>query len=167
MTTFDSEEPEFAFQPMDEVSARAIHTWRHESPYDIYNANPEAADAFAEALLDPRFAYYAITSPRDDLVGYCCFGLDARVPGGNYVADALDVGLGMRPDLTGQGRGPGFFAAILDFARQTFAPRAFRLTVATFNQRALKVYERAGFRVVQAFRRSTDGLAFSVLMREE
>lgn len=28
-------------------------------------------------------------------MGYCCFGTDARVPGGDYSADALDIGLGM------------------------------------------------------------------------
>jgi len=152
---------------MDETSALAIHAWRYEPPYDAYNADPGGADAFVEAFLDPRYAYHTVTDARGDLVGYCCFGLDARVPGGDYSADALDVGLGMRPDLTGQGCGSCFLTAVLGFARQAFAPLAFRLTLAVFNQRALKVYERAGFRVVQTFRRSTDGAAFSVLAREE
>jgi len=152
---------------MDEANARAILTWRHESPYDTYNANVEEAGAFVEAYLDPRYAYHAITDTSEELVGYCCFGLDARVPGGDYTADALDIGLGMRPDLTGQGRGLHFFNAILDFARNTFAPQAFRLTVAAFNRRALKVYERAGFGTTQTFQREGDGQTFLVLTRKE
>ncbi len=37
----------------------------------------------------------------------------------------------------------------LAFARQQFAPRAFRLFVMTFNERAIRVYERAGFERVR------------------
>ena len=67
------------------------------------------------------------------------------------VEPALDVGLGMRPDLTGRGLGEEFVHAGLRFARETYSPPAFRLTVATFNQRAIRVYERAGFETVETF----------------
>jgi RimJ/RimL family protein N-acetyltransferase len=70
---------------------------------------------------------------------------------GLYDEGALDVGLGMRPDLTGHGLGLGFMQAGLRFARQTFSPPAFRLTVAAFNGRAVKVYEAAGFEVIRSF----------------
>ena len=153
----------YTFHPMDEASARQTLTWRYEPPYDFYNPNPDDADEVMQYLLDPRNAYYAITDDGGELVGYCCFGLDARVPGGDYSADALDVGLRMRPDLTGQGRGLGFVTAILDFARQTFNPQAFRVTVATFNTRALRVYEKAGFEYVQVFGREKDGLEFAIM----
>jgi ribosomal-protein-alanine N-acetyltransferase len=103
---------------MDEASAREILTWRYEPPYDIYNADPDEAESFIQALLDPGNAYHTFTDEHGNLVGYCCFGADARVPGGDYGADALDIGLGMRPDLTDQGRGFAFFAAIVDFARR-------------------------------------------------
>jgi len=53
--------------------------------------------------------------------------------------------LALRPDLTGRRIGLGFVEAGMDFARRTFAPATFRLDVATFNQRAIRVYERAGF----------------------
>lgn len=151
---------------MDEASARETLTWRYEPPHDFYNPDPAKADESVQAFLDPRNAYHAITDDDGDLVGYCCFGLDARVPGGDYSADALDVGLKMRPDLTGQGRGLGFVTAILDFARQIFAPRAFRVTVAAFNRRATRVYEKAGFERVQVFGREKDGLEFAIMQSE-
>ena len=70
---------------------------------------------------------------------------------------ALDVGLGMRPDLTGRGLGEEFVHAGLRFARETYSPPAFRLTVAAFNRRAIRVYERAGFETVETFGSATRG----------
>ena len=51
----------------------------------------------------------------------------------------------MRPDLTGKGLGLAFVQAGLDFAREQFKPDYFRLFVLTYNERAIRVYERAGF----------------------
>ena len=51
----------------------------------------------------------------------------------------------MRPDLTGKGLGLPFTQAGLDFARELFKPHYFRLYVLMFNERAIRVYERAGF----------------------
>jgi len=155
----------FTFQPMDEASARAILAWRYDAPYTLYNADPGNIEEDVQVFLNPQNAYYSITHEHGDLVAYCCFGAEARVPGGDYGADALDVGMGVRPDLTGQGRGLTYITAVLGFARRTFAPRGFRVTVAEFNERALRVWERAGFRPVQTFRRAQDGRAFVVLSR--
>jgi RimJ/RimL family protein N-acetyltransferase len=155
------------FHPMDETSARKSLTWHYEPPYDFYNPNPEKAKETIQWFLDPRHAYYAITGKDDKMVGYCCFGTDAQVPGGDYGADALDVGLRMRSDLTGQGRGSDFFAAIVDFAQRTFGPQALRVTVAAFNQRAMRVYEKAGFERAQEFQRSNDGTGFVILVKRQ
>ena len=70
----------------------------------------------------------------------------------------VEIGLGLRPDLTGHGLGRiAFLAAGLDFARGQFAPEQFVLAAATFNQRAIKVYERAGFTPVRVYMHSTNG----------
>ena len=127
----------FIFRPMTEADAAAIVTWRYEEPYSLYDFTP---DDFAP-LLDPDNQYHAILSDDGALIGFCCFGRDARVPGGDYRdVEALDVGIGLRPDLTGRGLGPVVFAAILDFGRERFGPGPFRLAVATFNLRAIRVY---------------------------
>ena len=68
--------------------------------------------------------------------------------------DVLDYGLGLRPDLVGRGLGLDFFRAGLEFARERYRPRLIRLHVAAFNERAIKVYERASFREVGRHMRS-------------
>ncbi|MBN1994883.1 MAG: hypothetical protein JW953_19460 [Anaerolineae bacterium] len=52
-----------------------------------------------------------------------------------------------------------------DDAFRTYAPPMFRVTVAEFNQRALRVWKKAGFQEVQTFQREGDGLSFVGLVR--
>jgi RimJ/RimL family protein N-acetyltransferase len=140
--------PRFAFEPMGLAAARTVLAWRYDGPYAVYNADPARLEAETRAWAAPDSGCFAARDPTGALVGFCSFGADARVPGGDYTdAGALDVGLGLRPDLTGHGHGLAFVRAILRFGRRRFRPVRFRLTVAAFNQRALRVYERAGFRV--------------------
>ena len=158
----------YFFKEMTEADAREVLSWRYDPPYDIYNADPAHERENGATLLDPANCYFVATDAAGQIVGYCCFGPDARVAGGDYRdPDALDVGLGMRPDLTGQGRGFAFFGAVLAFGRERFGAQRYRLSVAALNRRAIRVYERAGFREAGHFRRggSPDGLAF-VLMLE-
>ncbi len=149
--------PGYVFRPLDEENAREIVRWHYEAPYDFYDVVNDPDD-LAE-LLDPerRQGYYAVLSG-DELVGFFCFGAEARVPSGHYSeGGAVDVGLGLRPDLTGKGLGLGFLLEGLEFARRRFSPEGFRLSVATFNERAILVYERAGFRRVKVFTHHTNG----------
>ena len=155
------------FQPMDESGVQVIAGWHYEPPYDIYSLDGENVKELVQAFLNPAYHYYQVRDEAGEIVAYCCFGLDARVPGGDYTAEALDVGLGVRPDLTGQGLGSIFVGAVLDFARRTFAPAALRVTVAAFNRRALRVWQQAGFRSIQTFERVPDGAAFVILRRSE
>jgi ribosomal-protein-alanine N-acetyltransferase len=150
---------------MDEASARAIQEWRYEAPYDVYNEAFDSIEAGVAFLTDSCNGYYALVNECGELVAFCCFGLDAQVPGGDYEAEALDVGLGVRPDLTGHGHGLEFVNAVLGFAQQEFVFNAFRVTVAAFNERALRVWEKAGFRRQQTFGREPDGMSFVVLTR--
>ena len=53
--------------------------------------------------------------------------------------------------------GRSFLQAGLDFARARFRPGEFVLDVATFNRRAITVYERVGFTPVRVFMHSTNG----------
>jgi RimJ/RimL family protein N-acetyltransferase len=104
-------------------------TWRYEPPYDFY-------DGDVDPVLNPERFYEALDE-------------DGTLVGNYYFeekGDALEVGLGLRPDLTGRGLGLDFLLAGIEFGKRRFGPSRVILNVAAFNERAIKVYERAGFR---------------------
>jgi [ribosomal protein S18]-alanine N-acetyltransferase len=146
--------------PMDERWAREIAAWRYPPPYDVYDSGAGAV----AGMLDPSNRYHAVLDGRGELVGFWCFGPDARVPGDPYPEDALDVGGGLRPDLTGRGAGAAFLAAALELAQRELAPAAMRATVAAFNRRSLRACERAGLEPLRSFE-GRGGREFVVLLR--
>ena len=123
--------------PITEADVRAILTWRYPEPYALYSMVSDNPAGDLSYFLDPANAFQRVANEQGDLIGFCSFGQDAQVPGGDYTTDALDIGLGMCPDLTGQGLGSSFLAAILDHALRQFAPIRLRATVAAFNRRCI------------------------------
>lgn len=157
---------DWLFRPIDEASAREIALWRYPPPYDFYNCPDDGVEGEVLCLLNPDHQYRTVWDQDGGLVGYAGFGEDCRVPGGDYGADALDVGGGLRPGRCGRGLGAGFWGAVLEVARRHYAPEAFRVTVAAFNKRALRVWERLSFRVVEVFEATHSGEPFVVLVSE-
>jgi [ribosomal protein S18]-alanine N-acetyltransferase len=156
----------FTFRSMDITSARQIATWQYPPPYDLYSYDPADVEENAQEMLTPHYHYYTVWDEQGELIGYRCFGADAQVPGGDYSAAALDMGGGLRPDLTGQGVGAAFMTAAITFAQQQFAPVAFRATVAAFNRRALRVCAKVGYRPVQLFESLYTRRPFIILLRD-
>lgn len=123
-----------------------ILSWRYKPPYDFYDppSHPDVA-VYTREFLKPELAFHVVLADEGELIGFCSYGIDGQVPGGDYSADALDVGLGMRPELTGLGRGRAFFGAVLEHAITEWSPERIRLTVASFNHRARRLYGQFGF----------------------
>ncbi|RDB34201.1 GNAT family N-acetyltransferase [Exiguobacterium sp. RIT594] len=139
----------FQAVPMTVDQATAILKWTYPPPYDFYNMET-SEEAYAE-LLDG--SYQAVID-QAQLVGFFCTGRSAQVPAGRplglYADDHLDIGLGRHPELTGQGTGFTFCSFVLYTAKsQTSLP--LRLTVASFNERAIHLYEQLGFRQQSTF----------------
>jgi ribosomal-protein-alanine N-acetyltransferase len=152
----------FRIVAMAAVYAQEITTWRYPPPYDCYDmTGAEPAD-----LMDPASGYYALLDD-DRLVGFRSFGVDGQVPGWPYDDSALDTGGGLKPELTGRRLGRSAIATGLDFGRQRFGPRAFRMTIASFNVRARTVVESLGFESIGRFDSSTNGRSYDVLVRIE
>lgn len=156
----------FTFRHLDETSARTILSWRYNAPYNIYNPCSGEVENTIQRFMDPGRPHYGTADEQGELVAYCCFGLQARVPGGDDRNKALDIGLGVRPDLTGQGQGPASVNSVLDFARVEYAPWSYRVTIAEFSDRARRVWEKAEFQFTARFQRERDGRSFVVMVRE-
>jgi [ribosomal protein S18]-alanine N-acetyltransferase len=139
----------YRFRQMEDEEAVEISGWHYEPPYDFYDATSDADDL--QELLDPKRrkdAYFSVFDEDGVLVGFFQFERSGQT---------VDVGLGMRPDLTGQGLGVEFLLAGLDFAKERYSPERFTLSVARFNERAILVYERAGFRRGNEYMHNTNG----------
>jgi ribosomal-protein-alanine N-acetyltransferase len=107
----------------------AIDAYRYDPPYDFYNGSDDPVQ-------NPE-RFFAARDAGGDLVGFYYF--EAK-------GDALEIGLGLRPDLTGLGLGAEFLRQGVDFGRRHFGATRIILNVAAFNERAITVYERGGFR---------------------
>jgi [ribosomal protein S18]-alanine N-acetyltransferase len=116
---------------------RELASWRYPPPYDFY-------DGDVDPVLNPE-RFFGVFDEAGELVGFYYF--EEKPPD-------LDYGLGLRPDRVGQGLGLKFFRLGLEYAHERYRPRRVYLHVAEFNERARKVYERAGFEVVSRHVRS-------------
>jgi len=152
--------------PITPAEIATFVRWRYEPPVDMYNMLPdeESGDAYDEIMayfLEPELNCCAILH-ENEFVGFCTFGLDGRVIGGDYSQPALDIGMGMKPELTGQKHGDSFIAAIIQYANQTFNPSHLRVTIAATNQRAQRVWKKAGFVQQEQFICPRNGKSFFI-----
>jgi ribosomal-protein-alanine N-acetyltransferase len=124
---------------LTEQQAAEIADWRYEFPYEWYDtaSDPRRIELFANP--ERREGLRAVVDDDGALIGFFNF-----VP----ERDEVRIGLGIRPDLTGQGLAQPFIDAGLRYANEEWEPRRFRLWVAGWNERALRAYRRAGFREI-------------------
>lgn len=128
---------EIRIEPASAETHELMASWRYPPPYDFY-------DGDAEPVLKPE-GYYQARDEAAEMIGFYYF--EPKPPD-------LDYGLGLRPDLTGRGLGLQFFQTGLAFARDRYRPRRVLVHVAAFNERARRVYERAGFQVISSHTRT-------------
>ncbi|BAY43020.1 hypothetical protein SAMD00079811_05980 [Scytonema sp. HK-05] len=158
---------QFQFHPLTRKEATELISWRYDRPLDIYNikVDTDSLQNTVDFFVDPKNSYFAISSDLHEFTAFCCIGADAQVPGGDYSLDALDIGLGIRPELTSQGLGSPIAIATIDYAKQSFSPQRLRVTIAAFNFRALKVWQNLAFLPVQRFRKQNGGNEYLVFIR--
>ena len=134
-------------QEMTKDYAIEILNWRYLPPYEMYNQ--EEGEAGLAELLDE--SYKVVLGQDGRITGFYCTGLAAQVPKGHdfgvYDEACVDIGLGMKPELTGRGFGSEFLAFVL----REIDIGSLRLTVAKFNERAIRLYEKFEFERVNEF----------------
>jgi ribosomal-protein-alanine N-acetyltransferase len=141
----------FSVRDFSEADASAVATWRYEPPYDVYNGEPEM-----DAVAWPDVWFAVDDSDTSELVAF----LELHT-----VGNEVEIGLGLRPDLTSRGLGCSLVEAVVCFAHQRWKATRFALDVLPWNERAIRTYEKAGFRRAGVYVRRFEGGAKRQFLR--
>ncbi len=136
----------YQVQPMTSRHANEISCWNYPAEYSIYSFQKN--DETVNELMNGE--YYACVDSEKHLTGYFCFGKSAQIPtteNNMYRMDALDIGLGLKPELCSNGLGSAFMKSGMEYAKKNLGATNFRLTVACFNKRAINLYMKLGFEI--------------------
>jgi RimJ/RimL family protein N-acetyltransferase len=126
----------YRLTPLTAEQGEEMAQWRYPGPWAVYDST---------GPIDPAEGFWAVVDDDGEVVGHACFGVEARVPGLEERPGVLDVGVGMRPDLTGQGRGAEFAAAVLEHGREVSGARLLRAVVQEWNARSRRLLTGLGF----------------------
>lgn len=129
--------------PLTQTNAERIATWHYPSIYSFYNTDADLED-YQEILSAKKrgHRFYQVTDSANQLVGYYAVEFGGQ-------PNTLEIGLGMAPERVGQGNGLAFMNTLVADVISRYHPRRLLLDVVTFNQRAITVYQRAGFALIQ------------------
>jgi ribosomal-protein-alanine N-acetyltransferase len=152
-------------RPFTEAEARQAARWTYDAPFDLYDSDEANEGLFLEREEDGT-GYYALLDGGADreLLGFCCFGAEARVVGQDEQEGTLDLGGGLRPDRLSRGLATVLLPSVCAFAVAHWAPERLRVAIAAFNERSIRLCRSAQFEVVRTFRRP-DGQEFVELHR--
>jgi ribosomal-protein-alanine N-acetyltransferase len=140
----------YIFTPMSEKYANDIvSNWHYDGIYSFYDMAADEDDL--RLFMDTKNwqdIIKVVLDEDDVLVGWASFYTEN---------DEFWLSLGLRPDLTGQGLGEEFASECVRYAISHYklTKHTIKLAVALFNQRAIKVYQRAGFVKVREIVRDT------------
>lgn len=140
--------------PMEESHGKEICSWVYNPPYNIYGFLPwEQMKALEIEFGDPKLRqdqYISVLNASRDLVGF------AQI---FPMVNVSRLGLGLRPDLCGQGLGKSFVELVVQESLRRHPGLEVDLEVLTWNERAIRTYLHAGFRITDEYaRRTPDGM---------
>jgi ribosomal-protein-alanine N-acetyltransferase len=138
------------FVPMNEEYANEIIDWHYDGIYSFYDMTADKEDLEEFKNPDNWDSYFAVLNEEGELVGNYCYWFDNEI---------LNIGFGIKPELTGKGLGQEFVLEGIKFLidKLDYKEKYIELQVAEFNKRAIKVYERIGFEFVEEFMQKTNG----------
>ncbi|MFZ3578381.1 GNAT family N-acetyltransferase [Virgibacillus sp. DJP39] len=149
----------YEFSIMTQVQAEEIaFNWNYKGVYSFYDIQADEEDFLEFVDSEKRGESVFVVENENELIGYLSLDKTSAL--------TIDIGLGMRPDLTGKGKGLAFLEAVLAFVKDSYQPVKITLAVATFNQRAVKVYKKAGFKEKETFMQNTNGSTYEFVKME-
>ena len=135
----------FEVVPFEEEDAKEICNWQYEGEYSVYNY-PSWEECVKKEISFTKEAsrqkeYYKVLKNRRYL-GY--FRLKDE-------GNRIELGVGIRPEMCGNKNGDMLVNLALAKISELYPGKKIVLTVRPFNQRAIKVYEKAGFRITKEY----------------
>ncbi|WP_077622747.1 GNAT family N-acetyltransferase [Sediminibacillus massiliensis] len=149
----------YQFRKMTQYEAEEIaYQWKYPEPYSFYDmtADPEDLEEFLDSK-ERGESYFSVYDGQE-LIGFWC----ATQPD----QTAVEIGLGMKPEITGKGKGIEFIKAGIAFTEMSCKSEKIVLSVAAFNKRAIRVYQQAGFKTLHYFNQDTNGSTYSFVKME-
>ena len=128
-----------AFHKTTEEEKHAICEWRYCGDYAIYNSiSYEEQIKMHRGFANPKNNFYSFSS-RTALIGYI-----------NLIEEetAVRFGIGVNPAFCNQGYGQEITKKACELAHQLYPGKLVYLEVRTWNLRAVRCYEKSGFRIV-------------------
>lgn len=138
----------------DEYANRIVEKWHYDGIYSFYDMTADEEDL--REFTDPKnweTTTFAVLDESGTLIGWASFFMED---------EALWLSLGLKPELTGLGLGKEFVSECIGFSRSHYklSREPIMLDVALFNERAIKVYKKVGFRELGKVSKTTNGGVF-------
>ena len=131
---------QYLFSPMREQFAdEIIFHWHYDGIYSFYDMTADEEDLKIFTNIEYwKDTIFAVLDENGELVGWSSFYIEN---------EDVWISLGLKPQLTGRGLGKEFVSECVKFAKSHYKldEQTIKLDVALFNQRAIKVYKKAGF----------------------
>lgn len=129
-------------EEMTEVYAKEISAWRYEGEYRLYDMPPwreMVEDGWALADPDKRKSgYFAFVTEENKLAAFTRHTMET---------EGIMLGVGVNPDSLSMGYGSAAIGQTVTFLTERYPEREIFLDVRTWNKRAVRSYEKAGFSV--------------------
>ncbi len=128
-----------ACHPTTEEEKILITEWKYEGEYSVYNAEPyEEQKKKGFGFANPQNHFYSFYDEKK-LIGFI-----------NLYEEKTEVffGIGVKPEECGKGYGSQMTETACKISRRLFPGKPLYLEVRTWNQRAVRCYEKAGFHIV-------------------
>lgn len=145
--------------PLTESEARIVCSWRYPAPYDAYNLPPweeSARQGLGITQRPVREGEFFAACQSNAFIGW--FRLKSS-------ADSIVLGVGLAPECCGKGFGVQLLRLAIEKCAELYGSLPLRLEVRAFNRRAIRCYERVGFRELSRVQKHTpSGRAEFLLM---